>query len=405
MNILFLTLGNLDNFNRQGIYTDLLKEFRNNGHDVYAVCALERKKNKNTYIKCDSDINVLHVKTGNITQCSFIEKGISTLRIENQFISAIKKYYANIKFDVVIYSTPPITFYKAIKYVKKRDSALSYLLLKDIFPQNAIDLGILSLKSPIYRFFRNKEKKLYELSDCIGCMSPKNKEYILNHNDIKPESKIDIAPNSIKAEIKSISLEEKRALREKYHIPINKRIFVYGGNLGKPQGVDFVLQCLKATKYDENKYFLIIGGGTETARLKKIINIEKIENVSVRDPLPKEEYETLVKCCDVGMIFLDYRFTIPNFPSRLLSYMQAGIPVLSCTDPNTDVGEYIEQNKIGFQCLSNDIMSFVSALDKFSNEEENLAMGERAQRCLKKDFDVKETYIAMINQIMERENV
>jgi len=37
------------------------------------------------------------------------------------------------------------------------------------------------------------------------------------------------------------------------------------------------------------------------------------------------------------MIFLDYRFQIPNFPSRLLSYMAAGMPVIVATDPNTDM--------------------------------------------------------------------
>ena len=54
--------------------------------------------------------------------------------------------------------------------------------------------------------------------------------------------------------------------------------------------------------------------------------------------LPKADYETIVASCDVGMIFLDHRFTIPNFPSRMLSYMKAKIPILAVTDPNTDVG-------------------------------------------------------------------
>lgn len=75
-----------------------------------------------------------------------IEKGISTLMIEGQFLRAIKKHFNDVTFDLVIYSTPPITFEKVILFIKERDLANSYLLLKDIFPQNALDLNMFSKK-------------------------------------------------------------------------------------------------------------------------------------------------------------------------------------------------------------------------------------------------------------------
>ena len=74
--------------------------------------------------------------------------------------------------------------------------------------------------------------------------------------------------------------------------------------------------------------------------------------------LPREDYEKLVRACDVGMIFLDYHFTIPNFPSRLLSYMDAGLPVLAATDRNTDIGKIIVDAGFGWWCESNDIQGF-----------------------------------------------
>ena len=80
--------------------------------------------------------------------------------------------------------------------------------------------------------------------------------------------------------------------------------------------------------------------------------------------LPKEDYDTLVGACDVGMIFLDHRFTIPNFPSRLLSYMQAKIPVLACTDPNTDIGEVITKGGFGWWCESNSVHDFSKLVDQ-----------------------------------------
>ena len=138
----------------------------------------------------------MKLKIGNIQKTNIIEKGISTVSIEPQFIAGIKKYFSNVKFDLVIYSTPPITFCNAIEFVKKRDGAESYLLLKDIFPQNAVDIGIMSKSGIIgilYRFFRNKEKKLYRISDYIGCMSPANVEYIKKHNPEIDAEKISVS--------------------------------------------------------------------------------------------------------------------------------------------------------------------------------------------------------------------
>lgn len=110
----------------------------------------------------------MKLKIGNTQKTNIIEKGISTVSIEPQFIAGIKRYFSNVKFDLVIYSTPPITFCNAIEFVKKRDGAKTYLLLKDIFPQNAVDIEMISktgVKGIIYKIFRNKEKKLYRMHE------------------------------------------------------------------------------------------------------------------------------------------------------------------------------------------------------------------------------------------------
>ena len=87
-------------------------------------------------------IHILRVKTGNLKRTNLIEKGFSTIMLERQFLNGIKKYLNGVRFDAVLFHTPPITFTNVIRYIKKRDNAVSYLLLKDIFPQNAVDMGI-----------------------------------------------------------------------------------------------------------------------------------------------------------------------------------------------------------------------------------------------------------------------
>ena len=361
MNILFLTLLDFNSIDERNIYTDLLREFYKNGHSVYVISPVERRKNLETKVIKTDKATILKLKIGNTQKTNIIEKGISTISIEPQFIAGIKKYFSDVKFDLVIYSTPPITFCNAIEFVKKRDGAKTYLLLKDIFPQNAVDLGMMSksgIKGLIYKVFRNKEKKLYRISDYIGCMSQANVDYVLKHNpEINPE-KVEICPNSVEVIDMSVDEKTRDEIRRKYDIPLDKKVFVYGGNLGKPQGIDFMIECLKSQEKNDDVYFLIVGDGTEYGKIESYVVSDKPTNVRLMKRLPKEDYDKMVAACDVGMIFLDHRFTIPNFPSRLLSYMQAKIPVLAVTDLNTDIGKVIVDGGFGWWCESDDLKMF-----------------------------------------------
>lgn len=367
MNVLFLTLLDFESIKERSIYTDLLREFLKDGHTVYTISPIERRRKQKTHVIEETNAYILKLRIGNTQKTNIIEKGISTIAIESQFIAAIKKFFVDVKFDLVLYSTPPITLQKAVEYVKKRDDAITYLMLKDIFPQNAVDLGMLSksgLKGVLYKCFRNKEKKLYRISDYIGCMSQANVDYVLKHNPEIEKSKVEICPNGIEIIDVDITEAEKEQMREKYGLPKDKFVFVYGGNLGKPQGIDFMIDCLRSQKENREVFFLIVGSGTEYGKFESFMKNEKPSNVKLIKQMSKDEYDRMIASCDVGMIFLDYRFTIPNFPSRLLSYMQARLPVIAVTDVNTDVGKEIVDGGFGWWCESNDSVRFGYELKK-----------------------------------------
>lgn len=393
MNVLFMTIGKMDNIEEHTIYCDLLRYFRDAGHSVYTISPYEKRTGLQTAYEEKNGIHMLHVRTGNVTgRVSLIEKGLAQLSIEPIFIKAIKKYYSNVKFDLVMYSTPPITFCNAIEYVKRRDNAKTYLLLKDIFPQNAVDIGMMSksgIKGHLYKFFRNKEKKLYGLSDYIGCMSPANVEYVKQNNPEIDNYRVEVCPNCIEVVDKSINAEERRSIRKKYDIPLEKRVFVYGGNLGKPQGIDFLIECLHSQENSKDNYFLIVGDGTEYGKIEEFVKSSNQNNIRLMKRLPQEDYDTMVGACDVGMIFLDHRFTIPNFPSRVLSYMQAKIPVLACTDPNTDIGKIIEEAGFGSWCESNDVNGFVECVNKIMQIQ---SVAEKEWNYLNKYYSTRNGY-------------
>lgn len=401
MNILFLSLIDIQSINDSNIYTDLLKEFINNGDNVYIVSPTERRNKRKTHLIKDKKCEILKVKIGNITKVNIIEKGISTLLIETTFKKQIKKYYKNIKFDLILYATPPITFCNVIKYIKKRDNAKSYLMLKDIFPQNAVDLNMFSKRSIFYKYFRKKEIELYKISDYIGCMSPKNKEYLIEHNKYLNKDKIGILPNSISLK-KENEYNEKLKIeyRKKYKIPQDSKVFVYGGNLGKPQGVTFIIECLKKISKLKNCYFIICGTGTEYQKLSLHCEQNKYKNIILINGLPSEEYNKFLNIGDIGLIFLDYNFTIPNFPSRILSYMEKSMPILACTDRNTDIGDIIEENIFGWKCYSNDVEKFYNLVKNTISLETKtiIKMGKNGRKYLEKNYNTKEIIKLIIEE-------
>lgn len=409
--LIFLTMSREPaNINSSGIYPDLLRKFRDEGFDVYIVMPHERSLGKPTELRDENGVHILGVKTLNLQKTSIIEKGIGQILVESQYKSAIKKYLSGVKFDLILYSTPPITFPKVIAYLKDENpQAITYLLLKDIFPQNAVDLGMMSetgVKGLLYKFFRTKERTMYKLSDFIGCMSPANVDFLLKHNPEVDAKRVEVAPNSIELRVvedvqhDSEQLKAERVyIRKKYDLPLDRPLFIYGGNLGKPQGIDYLIKCLDANKSRMDCYFVIVGTGTEFDKLDSWFkNQGPMLNMKLMKGLPKEDYDMLVRSCDVGMIFLDYRFTIPNYPSRLLSYLENKMPVVCATDVNTDIGKIAEDNGYGFWCESVKPENFTALVDKMLAADRK-AMGERGYEFLKQNYLVEHTYHAIMKHL------
>ena len=247
-------------------------------------------------------------------------------------------------------------------------------------------------------FFTKKEKKLYLLSDRIGCMSPANVDYMKkNHPFI--ENKLELCPNAIEVRANRIDYNKKEIRRE-YSIPEECILFIYGGNLGKPQGLGFLLEIIESQKENKDVFFLIIGSGTECNKISIWFSTNKPSNALLLKALEVDEYEKLVYASDVGLIFLDPRFTIPNYPSRLLGYLKYKKPILAGTDKNTDVGRIAEQNEYGFSCLNGDIDS-VNTIIKFivSNRDLLEKYGQNGYQFLLDNYTVDKVYKSIIKRV------
>ena len=100
----------------------------------------------------------------------------------------------------------------------------------------------------------------------------------------------------------------------------------------------------------------------------------------------------------MGLVFLDHLFTIPNFPSRLLSYLEFKLPVLCATDPNSDMGRIAEANGFGFWCESNSIEAFSAIVDKMIHADRRV-MGEKGYQFLLENYQIQNTYDAIMRHV------
>ena len=363
MNILFLSLGSFNSYEQDNIYADILRCAIKEGHSVLSL--LPGPSEGEDEIVESMGNKIIRLRTGKVTgDSNFIRKGISTLRLGGIYKRAIKKYCGH-SVDIILYSTPPITLYKAIKYAKKSTGAKTYLLLKDIFPQNAVDLGLIS-------------------------KSGWRVQYLLQHNDFISPDKVCVNPNSTEIPEGGVKPVDRAAVRKQYGIPEGVKTFIYGGNLGRPQDVEFIVECLKDNLDKEDRYFVVCGSGGDYDKLEAFFKAAEPRNMLLIHGLEQSLYDRLVAACDIGLIFLDQRFTIPNYPSRLLSYMKRSLPVIACVDSATDVGDNIEEGGFGWKCPAGDCAAFTATADTALKADLE-TMGKKAYEYLVQHFSAQDS--------------
>jgi glycosyltransferase involved in cell wall biosynthesis len=341
--IIFLALGYPNIAEYTNIYTDLIHEFHKNGHEILVLAPAGAKEEVGLHI--EGGIKVMRVETLPLFNVGTVKKGIANLLLSSQYKKALKKHKIVLDFDVVLMPTPPITLTATANWIKKKSGAKLYLILRDIFPQNAVDLKMLSEKGFIHAYFRKKEKELYKVADSIGCMSPANVNYVINHNPEIDQSKIHLLPNweNLPDDAEVLDAED---ITTKYGIK-GKFVVIFGGNIGKPQKMENIIDLAKKCQDFPEIVFFIIGTGTEKQMLIDLVKKEKLSNVILEDRIPKTDYNKLLRFADVGLISLSEDFTIPNFPSKVLSYFGNKMPVLASVDVNTDFGTILEEINAG----------------------------------------------------------
>jgi glycosyltransferase involved in cell wall biosynthesis len=260
--------------------------------------------------------------------------------------------FLNTKYDGIIWYSPTIFWGPLIKGLKQRFHLKAYLILRDIFPDWALDLGIIK-KGIIYRFLKVVEKFQYKQADTIGVQSPNNLNYFKrsypNHLD-----KVETLWNWIGPKEKYI-----HGLNLNSNNLKGRFIYTYIGNMGVAQNMDLIIDLAerfqKLTELSEAVGFLLVGRGSEVKRLKILIEIKQLKNIALLDEVSMESIPSLLQMCDVGMISLDPRLCSHNIPGKFLSYVREGIPVLAAVNAGNDLIDLIDEYGVGEVIVGNNI--------------------------------------------------
>ena len=335
-------------------------------HPRYYLEENKKRENLKTF-SIENNVNIIRVKTLPLHKVNFIIRGISQLILPFLFFKKIKTFIKG-KIDIVIVYSPPLPLGFVGSKVKHYYNSKFILNIQDIFPQNAIDLGILRNKV-LVKFFELMEKKIYRSADKIVFHSEGGRDFLIKEKEI-PTEKIITIPNWV--DIDFYKNQKRNALfREKYKLK-DKFVFLFAGIFGPAQGLDFLIKVAKEVSNIKDIVFLLVGGGMEQKKIQETIKRYSLTNVIIKPFVSKEDYPYLLKDVDVGIVCLNNKNKTPFIPGKFLGYLAGSLPIVAFLNNNSDGFSLIEKAKCGYAVESNNINEAVKVIKKIYIEKEKL---------------------------------
>ena len=333
MKILFILLDLAPENKDGGMYRSLAEHFRRQGHEITIIAP--DVEHAHTFCNTERDMRVVRVASKETQGVSnMYKKGIALASLPYYFKKGYKKFLVEEKFDWIVMPTPPITLSGFVRYVKQRTEAKFYLILRDIHPQSVWSIGLLHNRIE-YCLLDRKAKIGYQTADLIGCMSQGNIDFIHNQYPSMKMGERVLLYNWVAEPPKT---EPDSTLRTRLGLD-GKFVALFGGNLGRGQRIENIVYLAEHYLSKPDIVFLIIAKGVEKDRLQKIAKDKNLSNIWFLDFMPQKDYLNLTRSVDLGLVSINEKYSVPTCPSKAVSYMAAGVPVLAMINSNNDYGQ------------------------------------------------------------------
>jgi O26-antigen biosynthesis N-acetyl-L-fucosamine transferase len=361
---------------------DLGVELHRRGNQVIVLTPSELVSESFT-ISMEDNLIIGRAKAGKFKGANRTFRALQEIQLSRNMWSRAKDFLCENRCDLILFYSPSIFFGPLVSKLKSLWDCPAYLILRDIFPEWAVDAGILRM-GLVYRFFRKMEALQYQTADLIAVQSPSNLEYF---GRAFPGKQF-----HLKVLYNWTALHETNLPRTNWRAEAgleDKFVFVYGGNIGVAQDMDNLLRLAAGLAEREDLHFLLVGSGSEAARLKNNIIAQGLRNIHVLPAVSQDEYLSIISGCNAGLISLDARLKTHNIPGKLLSYLYWGLPVLASVNPGNDLFDLLNANRAGFCLVNGDHGNLVTAAQQLADSPElRSEMGRNGRRLLEETFSV-----------------
>jgi len=376
---------------------DLAAEFRGLGHQP-VVAAPDHRLTRPSAVSVEDGITVLRVRTDRLKGARRFLRGITEWYLPTAMWRAGRAFFQANPCRLVVYYSPTIFFGPLVRKLKQLWKCPSYLILRDIFPQWAVDAGVLRTGSLTHRFLRHKELQQYQAADVIAVQSPANLQYF-REQGLEDKYRLDVLYNWTAVNEREIAQRDDRGrlgLR-------NKVVFFYGGNIGVAQDMDNIVRLAKDLSDRPDIHFLLVGQGSEVPRLSAKIKRIGLDNILLHPAVEQEQYLGMLSQFDVGLISLDRGLKTHNFPGKMLGYMYFRLPILASINAGNDLKAVLEDARAGFVCLTGQRDQLRQNAVKLAQDaglrEE---MGRNARKLLERTFSAERAALQILHGIEER---
>jgi len=376
---------------------ELACELKDQGYEVTVVTPSAKLREK-TEISILDGVTVCRFKSGEIKNIGKVKRAVNETLLSFYAWRSLKSYFQDHPHGLIVYYSPTIFWGDLVSHLKKLWSAPSYLILRDLFPQWALDQGLIRKDSAIEKYFRFFEKKNYAAADTIGLMSRKNLEWFKKTVDAaKP---LEIFYNWAA----SVPVKSESNYKEKLGLT-GKIVYFYGGNIGHAQDMMNIVRLAENMRNEANAHFVLVGAGDEVKLVKDAIEQEALNNMTLLPPVSQDEFKQMLAEFDVGLFTLHKEHITHNFPGKLLGYMVQKLPILGSINAGNDLKETIEEAGAGLVCVNGeDEILYANALKLLDNEEYRKQMGTAARKLLESTFSVEAAARQILKHTFSKED-
>ncbi len=371
---------------------ELACEFVAQGHEVSVITPSAQLKEACELSVLDG-VNVWRFKSGEIKNIGKVKRAVNEMLLSHRAWRILLPHFKQNKYDLIVYYSPSIFWGLLVRRLKKLWDARSYLVLRDFFPQWAIDQGLIREGSVIEKYFRWFEVRNYAVADRIGVMSQKNLEWFeaMAYTDKPLEVLYNWAANT------PVSSEGhfKRSLGMQ-----EKIVYFYGGNIGYAQDMMNIVRLAENMRGEEKAHFVLVGAGDEVELVSEAIGEKALANMTLLPSVSQEVYKQMLSEFDIGLFTLHPDHSTHNFPGKLLGYMVQELPILGSINAGNDLKAIVEDAGAGLVSVNGEDEAFLAnALKLLHDDHYRTQAGQNGKKLLDAVFSVE----AAARQILKKQ--